>query len=70
VYGDISAYFPASLDAELVKFMDSGRGRRKVLFGTNGLDADRCLREFLALPIRDDTKERVLRENAVEFLGL
>ncbi len=37
VYGDISAYYPHSLDDRLVRFMDSSRGRDKVLFGTNGL---------------------------------
>lgn len=70
VYGDISAYFPRTLDTELVKFMDSSRGRHKILYGTNGLDPKRCRDELLALPIKDATKERVLRENALEFLGL
>jgi uncharacterized protein len=70
VYGDVSAYFPSSLDPELVRFMDSGKGRHKLLFGTNGFDAARCKQEFLELPIKDKTKERVLRENAVAFLGL
>jgi predicted TIM-barrel fold metal-dependent hydrolase len=69
VYGDISAYFAGSLDAELVKFMDK-QGRRKILFGTNGLDAARCKQELLDLPISDKTKEYVLRQNAIEFLGL
>ncbi len=70
VYGDISAYFPKSLDERQVRFMDSGRGRDKVLFGTNGLGLERCLAEFLELPIRDETKQRVLRDNAIEFLHL
>ncbi|MGH8999430.1 MAG: amidohydrolase family protein [Acidimicrobiia bacterium] len=70
VYGDTSAYFPKALDPELLRFLDSSRGRNKVLFGTNGLDPERCTREFLDLPIRDDAKERALRANALEFLGL
>ena len=70
VYGDVSAYFPKSLDERQVRFMDSGRGRDKVLFGTNGLGLARCLEEFLALPIKDETKRRVLHDNAVEFLRL
>jgi predicted TIM-barrel fold metal-dependent hydrolase len=70
VYGDISAYFPKTLDAELIRFMDSGKGRHKILFGTNGFDAVRCKEEFLDLPIKDSTKESVLVANAVEFLGL
>ena len=70
VYGDISAYFPRSLDERQVRFMDSSRGRDKVLFGTNGLGLEACLSQFLALPIRDETKQRVLRDNAAEFLQL
>ncbi len=70
VYGDISAYFPRSLDERQVRFMDSSRGRDKVLFGTNGLGLEPCLQQFLELPIREETKRRVLRENAIEFLRL
>ena len=70
VYGDISAYMPRSLDANLVRFFDGGRGREKVLFGTNGLGLQTCKDQFLALDIKDITKQRVLRENAIEFFGL
>jgi uncharacterized protein len=70
VYGDISAYFPSSLPGELVEFMDSSRGRNKILFGTNGMMLKRFKQDFESLPISDKTKERVLRENAIEFLGL
>jgi uncharacterized protein len=70
VYGDISAYFPKSLPQELVQFMDSSRGRNKILFGTNGFDLARFKEEFESLPISDKTKERVLNLNAREFLGL
>ncbi|MFQ5668175.1 MAG: amidohydrolase family protein [Candidatus Binatia bacterium] len=70
VYGDISAYFPHSLDERQVRFMDSSRGREKVLFGTNGLGLETCLTQFLALPVREETKRRVLRDNAIEFLKL
>lgn len=69
VYGDISAYFPKSLDPELVKFMN-GPGRRKLMFGTNGLDAARVRREFMELPISEKAQQRILRSNAIEFLGL
>ena len=70
VYGDISAYFPKTLDDQLVKFMDSSRGRNKILFGTNGFDLGRFKHEFESMPISDKTKERVLHHNAVDFLGL
>ena len=70
VYGDISAYYPHSLDDRLVRFMDSSRGRDKVLFGTNGLGLGRCREEFLALEVKDETKQAVLHDNAVRFLEL
>ena len=70
VYGDISAYYARSLDDRLIKFMDSSRGRDKVLFGTNGLGLRRCKEEFLALDIGEDTKRKVLYDNAVRFLKL
>ena len=70
VYGDISAYFASTLDSELVKFMDSGRGRHKVMFGTNGFDLSRCKQDFESLAVSDRTKQRVLHDNALEFLGL
>jgi uncharacterized protein len=70
VYGDISAYFPSTLDPELVQFMDSSRGRSKILYGTNGFDLARYKADFDSLQISDKTRERVLRQNALEFLGL
>jgi uncharacterized protein len=70
VYGDISAYFPKTLDTELIQFLNSSRGRNKIMFGTNGLDPARCLREIDELPIKDASRERLLRTNALEFLGL
>lgn len=70
VYGDISAYYPHSLDERLVRFMDSSRGRDKVLFGTNGLGLERCKAEFLELDISEDTKRAVLYDNAVRFFRL
>ncbi|MCZ7528749.1 MAG: amidohydrolase family protein [Acidimicrobiia bacterium] len=70
VYGDISAYYPRGLDERLVRFMDSSRGRDKVLFGTNGLGLERCVQELRELPVRDETKQAVLHDNAVRFLAL
>jgi len=69
VYGDISAYFPKSLDPELVRAMDR-QLRHKVMLGTNGFPLERCLAELDELPLRDETKERIRGANAAEFLGL
>lgn len=69
VYGNIGAYMPSSLDQRLVQFMDRA-GSRKVLWATNGLGLTRSKKEFLALPIRDNTKQAVLRDNALKVFNL
>ena len=69
VYGNIGAYMPSDLDPDLVKFMD-GRGRDKVMWATNGLGLTRCLKEFMELPIRDDNKKKILRDNALKVFKL
>jgi predicted TIM-barrel fold metal-dependent hydrolase len=69
VYGDISAYFPKTLDPELVRAMDR-QLRHKIMLGTNGFPLERCLAELDELPLREETKARVRGENAAEFLGL
>jgi predicted TIM-barrel fold metal-dependent hydrolase len=70
VYGDISSYMPKSLDDKLLQFMNGSRGRNKVLFGTNGLGLKVCIEQFQALELKEETVRRVLRENALDFLGL
>jgi uncharacterized protein len=65
VYGNIGAYFPSFLDPTQVRFID-GPIRTKVLWATNGLGLTRCKEEFLELPIRDETRAKVLYENAKE----
>ena len=38
--------------------------------GSNGLDLKRCVEDLHELPLRDASTERILRQNAIEFLGL
>jgi len=44
--------------------------RHKVMIGSNGLDLKRCVEELNELPLRDASKERILRQSAIEFLSL
>lgn len=69
VFGDISGYFPKTLDAELVKAMDR-QLKGKIMIGSNGLDLARCIEELSQLGLRDSTIERVLGLNARDFLQL
>jgi len=69
VYGCINAYYPKDLNPAIVKFMDKA-GRDKVMWGTNGWGLKRCMEEFLELPIRDECKKKILRDNAIEVFNL
>jgi predicted TIM-barrel fold metal-dependent hydrolase len=60
VYGMINAYFPSGLQPESIKFLDSPRGRDKVMWGSHGFGITRWVQEFLDLPISDKTKIKVL----------
>jgi predicted TIM-barrel fold metal-dependent hydrolase len=40
------------------------------MFGTNGLGLKVCLDQFKSLELEEETKARILRENAVEFFAL
>ena len=70
VYGDISAYMPKALEPYQIQFMFSGRGKRKVMWGTNGMGLARGRKELLEMEADDATKELILRKNALRFLGL
>ena len=69
VYGCINAYYPKDLDPAIVRFMD-GPGRDKVMWGTNSWGLKRFKEEFMELPIRDECKKKVLRENAIKVYNL
>jgi hypothetical protein len=47
-----------------------GRGQDKVLWATNGFGMTRCKKEFLELPIRDEAKRKILRDNAIKVFKL
>ncbi len=70
VYGDISAYMPKNLEPFQIEFMFSGRGKRKVMWGSNGIGLARGKKELMEMDAKDDAKINILRENAVKFLGL
>lgn len=70
VYGDISAYMPNNLDPELVKFMTSGKGNRKVMWGSNGIALVHGIHQLMKMDMKDKYKENLLRNNALRFLGM
>lgn len=70
-YIDTSAYALHRLPAGLVEFL-RGRGRTRVLFGTNWpmLSAERCLRRIADLGLDEEARQLFLGENAVRVFKL
>ena len=66
VYIDTSAYVPSRYPPELVRYMQTDGGRRKVLFGTNYpmIPHTRAVQELDQLGLDDDVRELFLAGNA------
>ena len=71
VYIDLSGWAPKLFPPILVQYVN-GPLRAKALFGSDYpvLPPDRWLAEFAELPIRDEVRPLVLKQNAVRLLGL
>src|SRR5437588_2460846 len=72
VYIDTSAYTPRRFPAELVRYMQSNSGRRKVMFATNYpmIGHTQALENLDALGLDDQTRELFLHGNAERLLNL
>ncbi|HEY8093137.1 MAG TPA: amidohydrolase family protein, partial [Acidimicrobiales bacterium] len=71
VYIDLSGWSPKYFPAALVRAAN-GLLARKVLFGSDYplLSPDRWLADFAALDIKDSVRPLIIKENAIEVLGL
>lgn len=71
VYIDTSAYTVRRYPSELVEYM-RGRGKRKVLFGSNYpmILPSKCLHDLQSLELDDETKRLFLHDNAARIFGL
>jgi len=69
VYGNIGAYMPSFLDPAIVNFMNT-RGQDKVMWATNGMGLTKSKKQFLELPLKDEVKKKVLRDNALSVFNL
>ena len=71
VYLDLSGWAPRYLPPEVVKYADSLITDR-VLFGSDWpvMDVDRWLREFDALEMKETSRTKILRDNALALFGL
>ncbi len=69
IYIDISAHLPRYLDKSLINYMIT-RGQDKTLFGTNGLGLKLCKDQFMEIPMKDDVRKKILRDNAIRVFKL
>ncbi len=71
VYIDLSGWSPKYFSPTLVRYADTLL-RDKVLFGSDYplITPDRWLADFAALPIRDEVRPKILKDNAVRLLRL
>jgi predicted TIM-barrel fold metal-dependent hydrolase len=71
VYIDLSGWSPKYFPENLVRYANT-QLRTKVLFGSDYplITPDRWLADFEQLPIREEVRPLILKENAVRLLGL
>ena len=71
VYIDLSGWSPKYFPEILVQYINT-RLRDKMLFGSDFplITPDRWLSDFEKLPIRDEVRPLVLKDNAARLLGL
>jgi len=73
VYCDCSAWMPKLLPKmhpEIYAFMSFWAGQEKTLFGTNNMGLAAFKKQFLELPLSDEAKRMIMRENAIKVFGL
>jgi uncharacterized protein len=71
VYIDLSGWSPKYFPENLIRYTNS-QLRHKMLFGSDYplITPDRWLDDFAKLPIKDEVRPLVLKENAARLLGL
>ncbi|MEV5973373.1 amidohydrolase family protein [Streptomyces sp. NPDC051921] len=71
VHIDLSGWSPKYFPPQLVQYANTLL-RDKVLFGSDYpvLSPDRWLADFAKLPIKDEVRPKILKENAARLLGL
>ena len=71
VYIGSDAYAPKHWDASFLRYLDSW-GQDKVLFGTDFpvIDPERAMAEIADLPIRESSRKKFLRNNAIKLYNL
>ncbi|MBI4445243.1 MAG: amidohydrolase [Acidobacteria bacterium] len=70
IYLGIDAWLPKYLKPEIIQYIDSRMGQDRCLWGTNGLPWKKSLEQVGELGLREDSKRKLLRDNAVQLFKL
>jgi len=70
VYGMCNAYMPSGLYPETLRFLDSPRGRDKVVMGSHAYGLARWKKELLEMPISDKAKQKIFYDNAIKIFDI
>ncbi|MDQ3816871.1 MAG: amidohydrolase family protein [Acidobacteriota bacterium] len=70
IWFGIDAWMPKYLSPQVIQFISSRMGRDRTLWGTNGLPWKDSLRQLDALELKDEVKQRLVRDNARELFKL
>lgn len=69
VFFGVDAHMPRYMDPSVVRYIDS-RGRDKVIWGTNGLSWKPVLSQIDQLGLKEENKQKLLRENVIKLFKL
>jgi predicted TIM-barrel fold metal-dependent hydrolase len=70
VWLGIDAWMPKYLPPSILQFINSRMGRDRCVWGTNGLPWKQSLDQIEQLGLKEEVKQKVLYENAIELFGL
>jgi predicted TIM-barrel fold metal-dependent hydrolase len=70
VYFGVDAWMPKYLKPEIIHFINSRMGQDRSLWGTNGLPWKESLDQVDELGLREETRKKLLRDNAVQLFKL
>lgn len=70
VYLGIDAWMPKYLKPEIIHFINSRMGQDRCLWGSNGLSWEKSLKQLDEIGLREDSKRKLIRDNALHLFKL
>ncbi|MBI4482978.1 MAG: amidohydrolase [Acidobacteria bacterium] len=70
IYFGTDAWLPKYLKPEIIQFVNSRMGQDRCLWGTNGLPWKKSLEQVEEIGLREEAKQKLLRDNAIELFKL